>query len=50
MGGTRFPRQIVVRVTDELFDLITADADRHGRSVSQTVRFRLEITYDIRDE
>lgn len=49
MEGPRFPRQIVVRVTEELYDLIAADADRNGRSVGQTVRFRLEISYDIRD-
>jgi hypothetical protein len=37
----RYERQIVVRVSDELFEALEADAEANGRTLAQTVRFRL---------
>ena len=47
--GPRFPRQVVVRITDELYAEIERDAEANGRTPGQTIRFRLEQTYGLRD-
>lgn len=36
-----YNRQLVIRVDDELLDEIKHDAEANGRTVAQTVRFRL---------
>jgi hypothetical protein len=33
----------------QLYDQITRDAEDNGRTIAQTVRFRLEQVYGIRD-
>lgn len=40
-------RQIVVRVDDALYEALQADADDHGRTVAQSVRFRLRAALAI---
>ena len=35
-------RQIVVRVSDDLYEHLRADAETNGRTVAQSVRFHLE--------
>ena len=50
--GTDRPKmkhQIVVRVSDELYAALEADAHEHGRTVAQSVRFRLR-DLEARDE
>ncbi len=34
-------KQLVVRVDEELYELLEQDAERYGRTVAQTVRFLL---------
>jgi predicted HicB family RNase H-like nuclease len=36
-----YTRQIVVRVDDETFDALEQDAEANGRTLAQTVRFKL---------
>ena len=38
----KLKRQLVVRVDDELSALLDADAERYGRTASQSVRFYLK--------
>lgn len=35
---TLYRRQIVVRVDEELYSILAADAEKHGRTISQSVR------------
>jgi hypothetical protein len=49
MGESRFPRQVAFRVTEELYEQIAKDAADNGRSIGQTIRFRLEHAYGLRD-
>jgi hypothetical protein len=49
MEAAGFTRQVVVRLSARLHDLIVSDAEANGRTVAQTVRFRLEHAYGLRD-
>jgi hypothetical protein len=49
MESAGFTRQVVVRLSAKLHDLIVSDAEANGRTVAQTVRFRLEQVYRLRD-
>ncbi|MFN0027712.1 MAG: hypothetical protein ACKV2O_11130 [Acidimicrobiales bacterium] len=40
-------QQLVVRVNDDLLRRLEADAASHGRTVAQTVRFRLANHPDL---
>lgn len=39
--GKPLTRQLVIRVDQELYDRLVADADRYERTVAQTARFHL---------
>ena len=41
MSKPGLTRQIVVRVDQELYEALERDADKHGRTVAQSVRFYL---------
>ena len=41
MQKGKLKKQIVVRVPDELLEALEHDAEQNGRTVAQTVRFRL---------
>ena len=41
MQKGKLKKQIVVRVPDELLEALEHDAEQNGRTVTQTVRFRL---------
>ena len=39
MAAGKLTKQIVFRVDDEMYAALQADAERHGRTVAQSVRF-----------
>ena len=41
MAKQTLKKQIVVRVPEDLLEALEKDAHQHGRTVAQTVRFRL---------
>lgn len=44
-----FTRQVVVRMSDDLYRLLEDDAHANGRTKAQTVRFHLERAYGLRE-
>ncbi len=41
----KMEKQIVVRVPDDLLETLMQDAEENGRTLAQTVRFRLQRQY-----
>lgn len=41
MSNEKLTHQVVVRMSDDLVRRLEADAQAHGRTLAQTVRFRL---------
>jgi predicted HicB family RNase H-like nuclease len=49
MRDRTLTRQLVVRVSDEMHDALQRDADAHGRTVAQSVRFHLRRAMEAPD-
>jgi hypothetical protein len=38
---SNYPKQVSLRLENDLFEILQADADANGRTVGQTIRFHL---------
>lgn len=36
-------------MSEELYELLVQDAEENGRGLGQTIRFRLELAYGLRE-